>query len=209
MSSLIDKVKNRGIETLSDYDLLSLIVKETEDEYFSKARLGETMDMTRDSMNDLLRVPGVDEKKVCAIIASLELGRRYHGGTNKKVKTAADAFPLVSHYSDRKQEHFIVISLNGAHEVLAVRVVSIGLLNRTIVHPREIFADPLSDRAAAIIVAHNHPSGQLEPSDEDQTITLRLVEAGKLLGVPVLDHIIVGRDGGYYSFVESGMPMDF
>jgi DNA repair protein RadC len=209
MSELIDKVRHKGIETISDYDLLALIVKESEDEYFTKTRLGETLDMTKNAVNDLLAVPGIDERKACAVIAAFELGRRYHGGMLKKVKTAADAFPIVAHYSDRKQEHFIVMSLNGAHEVLAVRVVSIGLLDRTIVHPREIFADPLSDRAAAIIVAHNHPSGQLEPSEEDQKITLRLVEAGKLLGIPLLDHIIIGRDGGYFSFVESGMAMAF
>jgi DNA repair protein RadC len=116
-------------------------------------------------------------------------------------------YPLVRHYSDRKQEHFICLSLNGAHEVLAIRVVSIGILNKTIVHPREVFGDPISDRAAAIVVCHNHPSGQLEPSEEDIAITRRLSEAGELLGINLLDHLILSPRGGYYSFVESGISL--
>jgi len=80
-----------------------------------------------------------------------------------------DAFPLLAHYADKRQEHFIVISLNGGHEVNAVREVTKGLINKTVVHPREVFADPITDRACAILVAHNHPSGNLDPSDEDWT----------------------------------------
>ncbi len=79
--------------------------------------------------------------------------------------------------------------------------------NNTIVHPREVFGDPLSDRAAAVIVCHNHPSGQLEPSDEDRNITRRLYEAGELLGIALLDHLILSPRGGYFSFVESGTPI--
>lgn len=97
------------------------------------------------------------------------------------------------------------MSLNGAHEVIETRVVTIGILNRTIVHPREVFADPIADRAAAIIVAHNHPSGQLEPSEEDIIITRRLSEVGELLGITLLDHLILGSKGGYSSFAESGI----
>ena len=117
--------------------------------------------------------------------------------------------PLIQHFADRKQESFIVISLNGAHEVLAIRVVSIGLVNRTIVHPREVFADPIQDRAVAVIIAHNHPSGQLEPSDEDRNITRKLSEAGSIIGISVLDHLILSPNGGYLSFVESGLSLEW
>jgi DNA repair protein RadC len=155
----------------------------------------------------LCAIDGMGEGKATAVMAALELGRRYAGIGTKKVQTAADVYPLVQHFADRKQEQFIAVSLNGAHEVLAVRVVSVGILNRTIVHPREVFGDPLSDRAAAVIVCHNHPSGQLEPSEEDRNVTRRLAEAGELLGVSLLDHLILSPRGGYFSFVESGIPV--
>jgi DNA repair protein RadC len=114
-----------------------------------------------------------------------------------------DVLPLVRHYADRKQEHFICISINGANEFITTRVVSVGLVNKTQVHPREVFADPITDRASAIIVAHNHPSGGLLPSQEDLEITKQLTSAGEVLGIKVLDHMIF-NDKGYYSLLEKG-----
>jgi DNA repair protein RadC len=110
--------------------------------------------------------------------------------TGSTVKYPEEIFSLVRHYADRKQERFISLSLNGAHEVMAVRVVTIGLVNRTIVHPREVFADLIQDRAAAFIVAHNHPSGRISPSPEDDDITDRLLKASEILGLHFLDHLI-------------------
>jgi DNA repair protein RadC len=160
-----------------------------------------------DSVYETLNgMDGMGDTKAGTVMAALELGRRYSGQPQARIKTAADVYPLVQHYADRKQEQFICVSLNGAHEVIAIRVVSVGILNRTIVHPREVFSDPLSDRAAAIIVCHNHPSGMLEPSDEDRNITRRLAEAGDILGITLLDHLILSPRGGYFSFLESGLP---
>lgn len=205
MKTLVERVKGKGASSLSDYDLISLVVKETDDEYLSNARLAEAVDVSKNLFNDLLEIRGVNERKACSIIACLELGRRIYGIRSNKIKTASDAYPLLQHFADRKQEQFIVISLNGAHEVIETRVVTIGILNRTIVHPREVFADPITDRAAAIIVAHNHPSGQLEPSEEDIIITKRLAEVGELVGITLLDHLILSSKGGYSSFVESNI----
>jgi DNA repair protein RadC len=146
---------------------------------------------------------GLGPAKACALSAALELGRRIFRPGDAKIAFPRDVFPIVSHYADRKQERFVVISLNGAHEVIAVRVVSVGLVNRTLIHPREVFADPLVDRAAGIVVAHNHPSGRLEPSSEDREITDRLKKAGDTLGIIVLDHVIFSPQG-YYSFLEAG-----
>jgi len=117
------------------------------------------------------------------------------------VRAPSDILPVVERFAERRQECFLSISLNGAHEITATRIVTVGLVNRTVVHPREVFADPITDRAAAVIVAHNHPSGSLEPSAEDSEVTRRLVSAGQLLGIPVLDHIIFSSRG-YYSFLE-------
>ena len=154
-------------------------------------------------IKDLLLISGLGKAKSSLITASLELSRRILCPERKKITSPADAIPFISHYSDRKQEHFLCISLNGAHEVIQARVVSMGLVNRTLVHPREIFSDPLKDRAAAVLIAHNHPSGNIEPSQEDVEITRRIKNAGTILGIELLDHIIF-TDNAYYSFLEEG-----
>jgi DNA repair protein RadC len=114
-----------------------------------------------------------------------------------------DVLFLIRHIADRTQEHFLCISLNGANEVIAVRTVSVGLVNRALVHPREVFADPITDRASAVIVAHNHPSGNLNPSQDDLNVTAQLKAAGNTLGIKLLDHIIFNLES-YYSLMEHG-----
>jgi DNA repair protein RadC len=104
------------------------------------------------SINNLLTISGLGKAKSTLITAALELSRRILCPDRKKITSPADALPFINHYSDREQEHFLCLSLNGAHEVIKSRVVSIGLVNRTLVHPREIFSDPLKDRAAAVVV---------------------------------------------------------
>ena len=134
----------------------------------------------------------------------MELGKRFYGLRDRRIATPADAWQLVRHFADRKQERFLCCTLNGAHDVLAVRIITLGLANRTIVHPREVFAEAVADRACAILVAHNHPSGRLDPSQEDRDITQRIREAGELLGIPLLDHLIFSQDG-YASMMELGL----
>jgi DNA repair protein RadC len=124
-----------------------------------------------------------------------------------KIRSAKDVVPLVSHLANRQQEHFLTVSLNGAHEVIASRVVTVGLANSTQIHPREVFAEAISDRACAIIAAHNHPSGDLSPSTEDLAVTERLTQAGGILGIRLLDHIIFSANG-FFSFAEAGMMGD-
>ncbi|MGP1593657.1 MAG: RadC family protein [Treponema sp.] len=152
-------------------------------------------------------IHGIGNAKMATILAAFELGRRYYGVSNEKISHPHDIVPFLRHYAGRKQEQFICSSLNGAHEILAIRVVSVGTLTHTLVHPREVFADVLEDRAAAVILAHNHPSGTLEPSIEDLNLTRRLTQAGELLGIKVLDHIILAPNGTYISFIEQGYPL--
>lgn len=121
-----------------------------------------------------------------------------------KVSSPSDVVPILKRYRKLKQEAFICISLDGAHQVVKVRMITIGILNRTIIHPRELFVGAIEDHAAAVILCHNHPSGNLEPSREDRDITYRMKDAGELLGIQVLDHIIIGKGETYYSFLESG-----
>ena len=110
------------------------------------------------------------------------------------VKHPEDVVPVLLKYKNKQQEHFIVITLNGASAIIKTRVITKGLLNRALVHPREVFRPAIADNAMAIIIAHNHPSGNSSPSPEDKNITERLKQAGDVLGIQVLDHIIIGRD---------------
>ena len=153
--------------------------------------------------DDLVQFDGIGDAKATLILAAIEFARRRIKPEGTKIETPADLLPLIRHYADRKQEHFISASINGANEIMNIRVVSIGLVDRTSVHPREVFADALSDRASGVIVAHNHPAGTLEPSAWDIEITKQLKAAGEVVGVELLDHIIFNRTG-YYSFLESG-----
>jgi DNA repair protein RadC len=157
------------------------------------------------SYTDLARIQGIGHAKASQIMACLEFGRRCFrvNAKGKKVAEPADILPLVTFLSGKRQEHFICITLSGAHEVVAIRTVTVGLLNHSLVHPREVFADAITDRAAAIICVHNHPSGTLEPSSQDLAITRQLQEAGTLLGIQLLDHLIV-TDSGWLSLKERG-----
>ena len=120
------------------------------------------------------------------------------------IRTPADAYQVLERYRTRRREHFFVLTLDGSHGITAVRIVAIGIVNRSLVHAREVFRRAIIDNAAAIVVAHNHPSGSLEPSDEDHEVTRRLGEAGQLLGIPILDHLIISRNG-FFSFLEHGL----
>ncbi|CEM62703.1 DNA repair protein RadC [Treponema phagedenis] len=207
---LRERLLEKGADSLSDSELLAILLR-TGIKGKSVMQLAEEISMHADRHQAenidriLYSIKGMGEGKITTILAAFELGRRYYGVGNQKIKHPSDIVLFLRHYATRKQEQFIVASLNGAHEIIAIRVVSVGILNRTIVHPREVFADPLSDRAASIIIAHNHPSGSLQPSEEDIAITERLYESGSLLGIQVLDHIILVPNGDYYSFVENKM----
>lgn len=151
----------------------------------------------------LIKENGIGSGKAAVICAALELGRRYNSNRGVKITSPKDLIPLVQYYALQPQENFICVSLNGANELLKIRVVSLGTQSRVIIHPREIFSDPLKERAAGIIVCHNHPAGTLEPSVNDIEVTNRLNKAAELLGINFLDHIILTLTG-YFSFRESG-----
>lgn len=202
-----EKLKSKGAGTLSDLELLAVLIGRGTKDHDVLAvanRVLKVLDSEKDDikLEILQEIEGVGLAKAALIVAALEFVRRRIKPEGLKITFPADVLPLITHYADRKQEHFICISLNGANEVIATRVVSVGLLNKTQVHPREVFADPLADRAAAVILAHNHPAGGVEPSQEDIEVTKRLKEAGETLGIRVLDHVIFNHKG-YWSFLEN------
>lgn len=198
----------RGTQSLSDVDLIALVLGSGSQEagvFTLAARVLKALD-GNDYAGDprlLMGIAGVGPATAAKLSAAIELGRRIQAPRHFRIRHPSDVLPLIRHYADRRQEHFLTIALNGAHEVIRVRVASVGLVNRTLVHPREVFAGALTDRATAIIVAHNHPSGNVEPSNEDRAVTETLVEAGDLLGIRVIDHVVFTHRE-HISFIERG-----
>lgn len=206
-----EKIRTRGPRSLSNQELVAAILgsggREHDVRTLSKEIAGLIVnEPAAVRFEELSGISGVGPAKASQIIAALELGRRLFSrdpSSGQKIGTPVDVLPLVAFLAGKKQEHFICITLSGAHEVLSVRTVTVGLLNHSLVHPREVFADAITDRAAAIICVHNHPSGTLEPSSQDVAITRQLADAGTLLGIRLLDHLIVS-DTGWLSLKERG-----
>ncbi len=201
-----ERLARLGSEALSDRELLSIILGSGIRGNGVHQVAGALLDLLDKSnmqlpLEEIRSIPGIGEAKASLLSAAFEFSRRRFIPGRRKISSPADVLPLVYHLADRPQEQFVALSLNGAHEVIRLRVVSVGLVNRTLVHPREIFAGALTDRAAALVCAHNHPSGNLLPSAEDHEVTSRLHQSGEILGIPLLDHIIFSQDG-YYSFLE-------
>lgn len=203
-----EKLLRKGAAALNDQELLAVLLgKGTSglDVMALAGKLARVIDKKGPGVQteDLTGFEGVGNAKAALILAAIEFARRRIKPEGAKIGTPADLLPHVRHYADRKQEHFLCASINGANEILNIRVVSIGLIDRAPVHPREVFADALADRAAAVIVAHNHPSGGIAPSTHDVEATAQLKVAGSVLGITLLDHIIFNRTE-YYSFLEAG-----
>jgi DNA repair protein RadC len=203
-----EKIRHKGGQALSDLELLAVLIgsgNRTRSVMTIAADLLRVIDThgTNLSVGDLCDRPGIGMAKAALIVAALEFARRRIHPQGVKIAFPTDVYPLIRHLGDRRQEHFICVSLNGANEVIAVRTVSVGLVNRALVHPREVFADPITDRATAVVVAHNHPSGSLEPSPDDLAVTQQLKAAGAVLGIKLLDHIVFNQVG-YLSLLERG-----
>ena len=203
-----ERLIESGPESLSDQDLLSIIlvsgIRGKNVRMLAKELLSK-LDREKHipTVKELSGLGGMGQSKACIVAAMLEFGRR-KWASGQKVRQPGDVYALIRHHADRRQERFLCLSLNGAHEILASRIVTIGLVNRTIVHPREVFADPIQDRTSSIVVAHNHPSGNLEPSEEDNEITHKLKTAAGILGLNFLDHIIFS-ERFYFSYRQEGL----
>jgi DNA repair protein RadC len=201
-----EKLIRNGAGSLSDAELVAILIgrgTEGHDVMSVADRILKTIEPDHGNIKPeaLQKIEGVGPAKATLIAAALEFARRRIRPEGLRISFPTDVLPLIMNYADRKQEHFLCVSINGANEVITTRVISVGLATRSQVHPREVFADAITDRASAIIVAHNHPSGPLTPSREDIEVTNRLKTAGELLGIKLLDHIIFNAKG-HYSFLE-------
>ena len=204
-----EKLLAKGAASLKNYELLAILLgsgTQGKDVIrLSKEIIGlldegfETLSLER-----LLSIHGLGKAKATQILSAIELSRRYLIQQNIKISSAEDVYRELQEYAYKKQEYFLCITLDGASHIIERRIISIGTLNQSLVHPREVFADAIADRAAGIIIAHNHPSGQLTPSLEDRRVTKRLKEVGTIMGIELLDHLILSREG-YLSFREEGL----
>lgn len=204
-----EKLLSKGAPALKDYELMAVMLGSGvpgKDVLKLAKEIVSLFDDRFDTLdvNALSEIHGMGKAKAAQILASVELCRRHLIKQNTKITSAADIYTLLNEYASKKQEYFLALTLDGASHLIEKRVISIGTLNQSLVHPREVFADAIADRAAGIIVAHNHPGGQRSPSPEDMRVTQRLKEAGKLLGIELLDHVILTKDG-FLSLREEGM----
>lgn len=211
-----ERLRQFGPEALSDAELLAIVLKTgTAGKGFTALDCSRILlekylslrNLTRVSCMELCRTPGVGPVKASRIQAALEIGRRV-GMDKRRIGTvfqgSQDVFDVYrAKLRDAKQETFTVVLLDSKNRFLREETVALGSLNQSIVHPREVFRPAIREAAASVILVHNHPSGDPSPSDEDVRVTDRFVEAGKLLGIRVLDHIIVGETG-CYSFFDQG-----
>lgn len=194
-----EKLVKFGARNLSDLELLRVLIgsgnKQVSAQDISKQILKVLKEKgSAVSFDDLLTIKGMGIAKTSEIIALFELGKRYlMPADNPVISTTDDAVEQLKDIRDKKQEYFVVLTLDGANRLISNTIVFQGTLNQSLVHPREIFAKAIEDRAASIIVAHNHPSGNPDPSTEDIEITTKLKSAGKLLGIKVLEHIVVSK----------------
>jgi len=194
-----EKLKKNGAQNLSDLELLMAIVgsgnKQADVREISAniKRLIKKVGIEALTYDNLSNVTGLGAAKVTELLAAVELVQRNSSKDGVVVSSAEDAVALLGDIRDKQQEYFVCLSLDGGNRLIAKRIVTIGTLTASLVHPREVFADPLQDRAASIIVAHNHPSGNLQPSDADRQVTIRLKEAGELFGIQLIDHIVVTK----------------
>jgi len=194
-----EKMVKNGPKNLSNQELIAILlgsgIKGRDVFEVSREIVHKTeKDFKNLTLKNLMKIDGVGKAKACQIMAAIEFSKRFLIKEEKKITGPEDIVSLVQDLRKKKQEHFVTLTLDGAHNLIKKRTVFIGTLNQSLVHPREVFADAISDRAAAVILIHNHPSGNVEPSELDVSLTKRLIKAGELLGIEVLDHIIIGKD---------------
>ncbi len=202
-----------GAAQLSDRELLAILLSTGSREY-SVLELADQIliqhqgvaglrDLT---MDELMQQKGIGSAKAASIAAAVELGKRVWAGSmdyRQVINNSADAAELlIKKMRGLDRENFQVMLLNQKKALLGIETVSVGTLNGSMVHPREVFKSAIRRSASTVILAHNHPSGICEPSEQDLLVTQRLKEAGQMIGIDVIDHIIIGEDT-YYSFREN------
>jgi DNA repair protein RadC len=210
-----EKFKKSGFQKLSDIDLLALLLRTGSKDLSVRdlatnllLEIGSLNELTNTSLERLSKIKGVGEVKAITLLSALELGKRAlisENQSKKRIHSAKDLYEVFYPELTRlSQEHFVAVFLNSKNEIIKAKTIFIGSANRSIVHPRDIYKEAIKYSAVKLMCLHNHPSGDPTPSLEDTAFTSRLIEAGNLLQIPLLDHIIVGHNS-YYSFYDHVM----
>lgn len=210
-----EKLINQGPEILTESELLAILIGSGSGKVTALDLAKRLMvehkslrSLASSGVGDLKQFKGIGDARAVAIVAAFELARRLHSSPEEVqqiIRTPADvAEKFIPILRDLKQEVFLVILLNSANRIIKEVTITRGLLNSSLTHPREVFRHAIVEHAASIILMHNHPSGNLEPSQEDISITKQLVEASKVVGIPVHDHLIIAG-GGFTSLAERGL----
>lgn len=208
------RIQHFGLKAVGTVDLLTVLLARDERDVEANERVAQELarrypgaKLADLSAVDLKDAAGLEAYEAHRLLAAFELGRRVAGQGKQMVREVNDqksAYLLFKDLENEKQEHFCAAFLNSKNGVISRRTIHIGTVNMSVVGAREVFREAVRENAASVIVAHNHPSGDPEPSPEDIQVTQRLKEVGETLDIPVLDHIIVGHDR-YVSFYELGL----
>ncbi len=196
-----EKIQEKGVESLNNEELLALVLGSgcPDCDVFQLSRnLSDYLASVNKfpTLKDLLKVRGLGQAKASKVLACLELSSRYMLGARAvSVTRPEDLESKLSFLKYENQEHMVLVTLNSSNEVINVHELTTGLVNQTLVHPREVFVRAIEDRAVSVILVHNHPSGSSEPSREDLHLTKTLCSAGKIVQIPVIDHLIISRCG--------------
>lgn len=208
----VERLLMYGASSLSNEELLSILIKTGNKEDSAKDLALKVLSLVSGNISDinyqkLSKVKGIGDIKSAVILAALELGRRSNSLKSLNSVKITEASIVFNYYRNvfinKKQEYFYSIYLDSNKVVISEKLLFIGTLDHSLVHPREVFKEAISVSASSIICIHNHPSGNVMPSRNDIEITKRLIEIGDMLGIRVIDHVIIGSDK-YYSFLENG-----
>ena len=208
-----EKMMEKGVECLRDYELMAILLRtgvagknvlEVSKDILKKFPTKKLLTL---DLKSLSKIKGIGTGKACLLLAAFELTKRaleVEDNNLPVISSAKEAVAQLQELRTAKKEHFVVLYLNARNQLICKEIISVGTLNANLVHPREVFKPGIDYLAASIIIAHNHPSGGAEPSDNDLTTTNRLKEAGKIMGIEVIDHIIITKSG-FFSLKEKNM----
>jgi len=199
-----EKLMERGAAGLKDFELMAILIRtgvagkdvlQVSKEILKKFPTKKLLAL---DFEEISKIKGIGPAKACLFLAAFELTKRaleVEDNNLPTINSAKDAVAQLQELRTAKKEHFVALYLNARNQLIYKEAISIGTLNASLIHPREVFKSAIDHLAASILVAHNHPSGSLEPSEDDLAVTKRLQEAGKILGIEVVDHVIVTRNG--------------
>lgn len=203
-----EKLIAKGAQSLSSFELLEIIIGSGNKDNTVEQLAARVQKLMRNDFNELTHdkltaIKGLGNARSTQILAAIELAKRYVLNNDQPLNNQQDFVNVLGDIKNKKQEYLVCLTLDGARRLISRRVITVGLLDSVLAHPREIFTNAISDRAAGIVIGHNHPSGDCKPSKFDKDFNQKLIVASQVIGIELIDHIILSNRG-YYSFKNNG-----